>query len=80
LLSRTQEESKAWLAPQLAEGAVEIAIVGDIDLDATVAAVARTFGALPKRGERPAFAAERIFFEEWGEKDLADMVRRDRNH
>jgi len=60
LLSRTQEESKAWLAPQLASGAVEVAIVGDIDIDATVAAVARTLGALPKRGERPAFAAERV--------------------
>ncbi len=60
LLSRTQEESKTWLTPQLAEGAVEVAIVGDIDIDATVAAVARTLGALPKRGGRPAFAAERV--------------------
>lgn len=28
----------------------------------------------------PAFQGAFDFFEEWGEKDLADMVRRDRNH
>jgi hypothetical protein len=29
---------------------------------------------------RPGFEGSYDFFEEWGEKDLADMVRRDRNH
>jgi hypothetical protein len=28
----------------------------------------------------PAFNGSYDFFEEWGEKDLADMIRRDRNH
>lgn len=28
----------------------------------------------------PGFQGPNEFFEEWGEKDLADMVRRDRNH
>ena len=28
----------------------------------------------------PLFQGSYDFFEEWGERDLADMVRRDRNH
>jgi zinc protease len=54
MLQRNPGEVKAWLAPQLARGAIEIAIVGDIDLDATIAAVAQTFGALPARDPKPA--------------------------
>ena len=34
MLSRTLDEVKAWLTPQLARGAIEVAIVGDFDLDA----------------------------------------------
>ncbi len=52
--SRTLEELKAWLAPDFARGPVEVAIVGDFDPDATIAAVARTFGALPARSPKPA--------------------------
>ncbi|UVI38362.1 M16 family metallopeptidase [Qipengyuania spongiae] len=37
------------IADRLANGALEIAIVGDIDEDAAIAMVARTFGALPQR-------------------------------
>ncbi|KPF93834.1 peptidase M16 [Novosphingobium sp. AAP83] len=37
------------IASRLANGALEIAIVGDIDEAATIAAVAQTFGALPSR-------------------------------
>jgi len=43
------DELKAWLGPQLATGPIEVSIVGDVDVDAAVAAVARTFGALPER-------------------------------
>jgi zinc protease len=57
-LSRTLDEVKAWLAPQLAHGAIEIALVGDLDIDATIAAVARTLGALPARAPRPALTSE----------------------
>ncbi|MFI5357352.1 MAG: M16 family metallopeptidase, partial [Opitutales bacterium] len=35
-------------------GAIEIGVVGDLDVDATIAAVARTLGALPPREPRPA--------------------------
>lgn len=52
MLKRNLDEVKAWLAPELAAGPIEVAIVGDIDVDATIAAVARTLGALPARKER----------------------------
>jgi zinc protease len=59
LLARTLAEERAWLTPQLAQGALEIALVGDLDVDATIAAVAKTFGALPPRSPKPALEAER---------------------
>jgi len=59
MLSRSLEELKAWLTPEFAKGAIEVAIVGDIENDATIAAVAKTFGALPKRAEKPAYEQER---------------------
>jgi zinc protease len=37
------------MADRLAKGAIEIGVVGDIDEEQTIAAVARTFGALPPR-------------------------------
>jgi zinc protease len=58
--TRTPGEEKAWLAPQLAAGPIEIGIVGDIDVKATLEALARTFGALPPRAPKPAYAAERL--------------------
>ncbi len=51
---RNLDEVKAWVAPELARGAIEIAMVGDLDIDATIDAVGRTFGALPARSPRPA--------------------------
>ncbi len=53
LLSRTLEEERAWVAPQLAQGPLELAIVGDIDVNATINAVAQTVGALPSRRPKP---------------------------
>jgi len=59
LLARNLDELKAWLAPELAKGPIEIAIVGDFDPEATIAAVAQTFGALPKRTDKPDYADAR---------------------
>ncbi|ATC64641.1 peptidase M16 [Nibricoccus aquaticus] len=59
LLARTLDEARAWATPQLTTGPIEIAIVGDLDPDATLAAVAQTFGALPARQPKPAYEAER---------------------
>jgi zinc protease len=59
MMVRTLDEVRAWLAPQLARGAIEIALAGDMDVDAAIDAVAKTFGALPARETKPALAAER---------------------
>jgi len=59
LLSRNLDELRAWLTPQFARGPVEIAVVGDFDPDATLEAVARTFGALPRRDAKPGYADAR---------------------
>jgi zinc protease len=61
--ARTLDEMKAWLTPQLTGGAIEIALAGDIDIDAAINAVARTFGALPKRAPKPELAdARKVLF------------------
>lgn len=49
LSARTQEEARAVLTPLLAKAPIEIGIVGDIDENAAIDAVARSFGALPMR-------------------------------
>ena len=49
MLSRTLDEVRAWVGPQLARGPLEIALVGDLDEATAVAAVASTLGALPPR-------------------------------
>ncbi len=53
-LARTLDELRAWLSPQLASGPIELSLVGDLDLEATIAAVAATLGTLPPREPRPA--------------------------
>ena len=49
LAARTLDEMKAVIAPQLANGVIRIGMVGDIDEDAAIAAVAGSLGALPNR-------------------------------
>jgi zinc protease len=50
----------AWARQHWLEGPVEIGLTGDIDPAETVAAVARTLGALPPRRNPPVAAAERL--------------------
>jgi zinc protease len=57
--ARTMDEVRAWLAPNLADGAIEIALVGDLDLEGAIEAVGLTLGALPERVEKPAYTAAR---------------------
>jgi zinc protease len=54
LLARNLNEVKAWLDPQLERGAIELAMVGDLDVDVAIAAVGKTLGALPIREPKPA--------------------------
>jgi len=49
LSKRSFNEAKAALAPVIASAPIEITIVGDVDENAAIAAVASTFGALPTR-------------------------------
>jgi zinc protease len=60
LLAYELSDAKDFLAPQLARGAIEISIVGDIDEQAAIHAVAATLGTLPKRDPRPALDERRI--------------------
>lgn len=46
------DDLRAAVAPQLAEGPLALGLVGDIDHDAAIAAVAATLGALPERALR----------------------------
>lgn len=47
----TLDGARATVADQLAQAPIEIAVVGDIDEAATIAAIAASFGALPARVE-----------------------------
>ncbi|HMO75126.1 MAG TPA: insulinase family protein [Sphingopyxis sp.] len=53
MLALDWEGLKPAIADSFAHGAIEIGVVGDIDEDAAIEAIAATFGALPER--RPAF-------------------------
>ena len=65
LEQRTLEEVRAWLEPQLTAGALEIALVGDLDVEEAIQAVAQTFGALPPRQAKPALEdLRRVSFPE----------------
>jgi zinc protease len=52
--ARSLDELRAWLAPQLASGALEVSLVGDFDVDTAIAICARTIGTLPARESKPA--------------------------
>ena len=49
LSKRNFDEAKAALDPVIASAPIEITLVGDVDENAAIAAVASTFGALPER-------------------------------
>ena len=51
LLGVPMERLQAWIKPDLETSAIEIGIVGDVDIDQVIAEVGRTFGALPKRSD-----------------------------
>ncbi len=53
-------EARSWLTSQFSDGAIEIGLVGDLDVEATIAAVAQTFGALPPRAAKPRYEDRRL--------------------
>jgi len=54
IAAQTPDQMKALLAPELANAPIEIVIIGDVNADKVVEAVAATFGALPARAAPPA--------------------------
>lgn len=64
LSRRNFDEAKAALAPVISSAPIEITIVGDVDEQAAINAVAATFGALPQRklSEAPSAAALKVSF------------------
>ncbi|HSH37324.1 MAG TPA: insulinase family protein, partial [Chthoniobacterales bacterium] len=53
MLTRNLDEVKAWLSPQLERGALEVSLVGDLDVEAAITAAEKTIGALPEREPKP---------------------------
>jgi len=49
VLAVTPENLREWLGPHLANGPLEVTLIGDLDVEAAVEAAARTLGALPAR-------------------------------
>ena len=43
---------QTWLDSHIKDSAIEISVVGDVDIDEIIRAVGRTFGALPKRADK----------------------------
>jgi zinc protease len=56
MIARNLGEEKAWLAPQLASGPLEVSVAGDFDVDTLIGVAAKTIGALPPRQPRPELA------------------------
>ena len=60
LLQRNLAEAKGAIQPLATGAPIEIAIVGDVDEDAAIEAVAQSFGALPERAlDAPDYGAAR---------------------
>ncbi|MGI8820445.1 MAG: M16 family metallopeptidase [Chthoniobacterales bacterium] len=56
MLARNTSEVKEWLTPPFGHGALEVALVGDFDVEAAIAEAAKTVGALPARELKPELA------------------------
>jgi zinc protease len=54
IAKRTMAEAKTVIGEQLANGSIEIALIGDVDEASAIALVAKTLGALPKRSVKAA--------------------------
>jgi zinc protease len=59
LQSATPEGMRRVWEPLLKQGPIEVAVFGDIDTEAAIEAISRTFGALPSREPIPAAALAR---------------------
>jgi zinc protease len=53
MMARSLDEVKAWLAPTLSSGALEVSVAGDFGIEDAIEDAAKTIGTLPKRDPRP---------------------------
>ena len=49
LINIDMSQLENWLDPYLTDSAIEIGVVGDVDIDVIISEIGRTFGALPRR-------------------------------
>lgn len=71
--SISMDEVKAAVEPFLQNGAIEVTLVGDFDLEKTLPVLERTFGAMPTRQEtftEPTEAQRTINFRPWGQREF----------
>lgn len=67
----TPQQFRAFWEPVLASGPVEVQIFGDVNADEAIAAVAETFGALPRRKPLPAVSgADAVRFPDHNDTPL----------
>ncbi len=68
LTARTMDETKAWLADDLANSYMEVSVVGDFDVESMIAQVSEVFGSLPERAaQKPDYTELRqVGFPEGG--------------
>ncbi len=69
------DDMKAMLEGPLAHGSIEVTVVGDIDVDRAIAAVAATFGALPQRPD-PAPPAPEALAVRFPDPPASPVLRR----
>ncbi|MCF7688007.1 MAG: insulinase family protein [Cephaloticoccus sp.] len=63
MFTRRLDEVRVWLAPHLVSGPLELYLVGDLDVEAAITAVAHTLGALPSRAaKRPLNELKNVAF------------------
>lgn len=76
LAATSLEAMRAPFLANAADAPIEIAIVGDIDPDAAIAAVAESFGALPQRSDvMPDFTeAREVAFKDLSGDDVAEFT------
>lgn len=79
LSDRKFEDLQAAIGAQLAQGPVSLSLVGDIDEDAAIKAVASTLGALPARSprQRTGFAEPGLAFKATGTTTLTHSGQAD---
>ncbi len=71
--SPTCDEMRTWLKPQLAQSPIEITIVGDCDIEATIATVAKSVGAFPPRETIDTLAEQRAITPRTGFREHVDF-------